>query len=59
MSGAVDFDKDGTVDSSACDTKIGPPTTKEQCKNGGWMNFTFPRAFKNEGDCIQFFNTGK
>ena len=35
------------------------PTTKEQCKNGGWMNFTFPRAFKNQGDCIQFVNTGK
>jgi hypothetical protein len=35
------------------------PTTKEQCKNGGWMTFTSPRAFKNQGDCIQFVNTGK
>lgn len=35
------------------------PTTKEQCKNDGWKDFTFPRAFKNQGDCIQFVNTGK
>jgi hypothetical protein len=34
------------------------PTSKGQCKNGGWRtNFAF--AFKNQGDCIQFFNTGK
>ena len=35
------------------------PTNKDQCKNGGWMNFFFPRTFKNQGDCIQFVNTGK
>ncbi|HET6597660.1 MAG TPA: hypothetical protein VFG81_18695 [Anaerolineales bacterium] len=40
-------------------TLVGPPTSKEQCKNGGWMTFNFPRAFKNQGDCIQFVNTGK
>lgn len=57
--GATDFDKDGIVDSSVCDTEIGPPTNKDQCKNGGWMRFNFPRAFKNQGDCIQFINTGR
>jgi hypothetical protein len=35
------------------------PASKEQCKNGGWRNFTSPRTFKNQGDCIQFVNTGK
>jgi hypothetical protein len=35
------------------------PTSKDQCKNGGWRNFTFPHPFKNQGDCIQFVNTGK
>lgn len=35
------------------------PTSKDQCKNGGWRNFTSPRVFKNQGDCIQFVNTGK
>jgi hypothetical protein len=39
--------------------KIGPPTNKDQCKNGGWMNFNFPEKFKNQGDCIQYVNTGK
>jgi hypothetical protein len=34
------------------------PTDKTQCKSGGWRtNFAF--AFKNQGDCIQFVNTGK
>ncbi len=57
--GATDFDNDGIVDSSTCDTQIGPPTSKDQCKNDGFMNFNFPRTFKNQGDCIQFVNTGK
>jgi hypothetical protein len=34
------------------------PMNVEQCKNGGWMTFTMPRTFNNQGDCIQF-NTGK
>jgi hypothetical protein len=38
---------------------IGPPANKDVCKNGGWATFTIPRAFKNQGDCIQFVNTGK
>jgi sugar lactone lactonase YvrE len=35
------------------------PTSKDQCKNGGWLRFNFPFSFKNQGDCIQFVNTGK
>jgi hypothetical protein len=34
------------------------PTSKDQCKNGGWQTFTNP-SFKNQGDCIQFVNSGK
>ena len=34
------------------------PTDKTQCQSGGWRtNFAF--AFENQGDCIQFANTGK
>src|SRR6185436_7096464 len=37
------------------------PTNKDQCKDNGWM--TRVRAngstFKNQGDCIQYANTGK
>jgi hypothetical protein len=29
---------------------------KSQCMNGGWKNYS---RFKNQGDCIQFVNTGK
>jgi len=35
------------------------PMIKLQCMNGGWRTFTLPRAFKNQGDCIRFVNTGK
>jgi YVTN family beta-propeller protein len=32
-----------------------PPTTKDQCKDGGWQTFTFP-SFKNQGQCVSFVN---
>ena len=31
------------------------PTSKEQCKNGGWR--TFP-GFKNQGECVSFVESG-
>jgi hypothetical protein len=34
-----------------------PPQTKDECKDDGWQNFP-GFDFKNQGDCIQFFNTG-
>lgn len=53
----TDFDEDGVGDT--CDGEIGPPTRKEQCKNNGWTFFNYPRTFNNQGDCIQFVNTGR
>jgi len=37
------------------------PATKDSCKNGGWMNLQRAdfSTFKNQGDCIQYANTGK
>jgi hypothetical protein len=32
-----------------------PPTSKDQCKNGGWRTFG---VFKNQGDCVSFVATG-
>jgi hypothetical protein len=32
-----------------------PPTSKDQCKNGGWRSFS---QFKNQGDCVSFGATG-
>ena len=31
------------------------PTTKDQCKNGGWQTFG---VFKNQGDCVSYVATG-
>jgi hypothetical protein len=55
--GQEDFDVDGTGD--ACDAHTGPPRNKDQCKDGGWRRFDVPHAFKNQGDCNQFSNTGR
>ncbi|HEX8351454.1 MAG TPA: thrombospondin type 3 repeat-containing protein, partial [Pyrinomonadaceae bacterium] len=36
------------------------PASKDQCKNGGWQTlYGGSGSFKNQGDCIQYFNTGK
>jgi hypothetical protein len=32
------------------------PTSKDQCKNGGWRNYP---QFKNQGDCVSFVENGK
>lgn len=53
----TDTDGDGVGD--ACDPDAVPPISANQCKNGGWQNFYIPRRFKNQGDCIQYVNTGK
>ena len=40
------------------DFEIGTrPTSKDQCKDGGWMSFNEP-AFKNQGDCVSYAATG-
>jgi hypothetical protein len=43
----------------ATETPVGPPTSKDACKDGVWQTYTAPRKFKNQGDCIQYVNTGK
>jgi hypothetical protein len=32
------------------------PTSKDQCKNGGWRNHG--ATFKNQGQCVSFVATG-
>jgi hypothetical protein len=46
---------DVTVDNAAL--VVGPPSpeTRNDCMKGGWQDF----GFKNQGQCIQFVNTGK
>lgn len=47
------------VQFNATEPPVGPPTNKDQCKNNGWKTFNTPKTFKNQGDCIQYVNTGK
>jgi hypothetical protein len=47
------------IDNSRLDVAVGPPTSKDQCKKGGWEQFNTPRTFKNQGDCVSFVQTGK
>ena len=39
----------------------GVATAKDECKSGGWADLTRTdgSSFKNQGDCIQYVNTGK
>jgi len=39
--------------------KCGPARSVEECKADGWMNFTHPRSFSSQGDCMQFVLTGQ
>lgn len=31
----------------------GPARNVDECKDGGWMNFTYPTSFNNQGECVQ------
>jgi hypothetical protein len=33
---------------------VSGPTSKDQCKHGGWKSFTSP-SFKNQGQCVSWF----
>jgi hypothetical protein len=33
------------------------PLDKEDCKAGNWEQFTLPKQFKNQGDCVQSSDT--
>ena len=41
--------------------KAANKNNKNDCKKGGWMNLEREdgSSFKNQGDCVQFMNTGK
>jgi quercetin dioxygenase-like cupin family protein len=37
----------------------GPVRTVDECADGGWMNFTFPHPFNNQGECVAFVQSSK
>jgi hypothetical protein len=62
---AILIDVQGTADISNIKVNgtlqvpvIGPPTSANQCKNGGWKDFNNP-PFKNQGQCVAYFNKHK
>jgi quercetin dioxygenase-like cupin family protein len=34
--------------------RCGPPTDVSECKDDGWMKFTHPHSFADQGDCVQY-----
>lgn len=54
----VPFGNPTTVPIPNNERLCGPPRSVDECKNGGWMNFSHPRPFKSQGDCIQFVIVG-
>lgn len=51
----TDYAHSAKSDSYYFDVVAGP-TTKDQCKNGGWMDYGV--LFKNQGDCVSYVATG-
>lgn len=49
----ADADNDGL--GNVCDPGFVPPSSKDQCKNEGWMVFDDPE-FKNQGACVSYVN---
>lgn len=54
-----------TINGTTYDFELTPPIvtppSKDACKEGGWQNFQRAdgSTFKNQGDCIEYVNTGK
>jgi hypothetical protein len=48
----VDNDGDGMVDRDDPDCAAFVPTSKDQCKKGGWEAL----GFRNQGQCVSYFN---
>jgi quercetin dioxygenase-like cupin family protein len=49
----------GTPFSISSQQLCGPPANVMACRGGGWMSFTHPRPFANQGDCEQYVITGR
>ena len=37
----------------------GAPLEVDECKHNGWLDFTYPRTFSNQGDCKQYVKKGQ
>lgn len=48
---------DGNTTTYDFEPDVVAPTTKDDCKKGGWKTYTEP-TFRNQGDCVSFVATG-
>jgi hypothetical protein len=46
--------KPTTVNIPNNERRCGPPSNVNECSDDGWMMFTHPRSFSNQGDCVQY-----
>jgi quercetin dioxygenase-like cupin family protein len=46
--------KPTTVNIPGNERRCGPPSEASECKDNGWMNFTHPHSFNNQGECVDF-----
>lgn len=49
------------LDGTVYTYEVPQPQSKDECKNGGWMNVARADSttFKNQGDCVSYTNTGR
>ena len=43
-----------TVNIPGNEQRCGPPGDVNECKDDGWVKFTWPRTFTDQGDCVQY-----
>ena len=43
-----------TVNIPGNERRCGPPRDVNECKDGGWVNFSHPLSFSDQGDCVQY-----
>ena len=46
--------KPTTVNIPGNERRCGPSENVDECKNDGWLKFTFPQSFIDQGQCIDF-----
>ena len=52
--------EDVQFDNTAINNLLFTYESKDTCMDGGWQQFTSPPGpFKNQGDCVSYFNNGK
>jgi quercetin dioxygenase-like cupin family protein len=43
-----------TINTPNNERLCGPPSTPDECMKDGWMNFSFPQTFANQGACVKW-----